>query len=80
MGALSVAVNVVGSQRELARRLGVTASAVNQCLTRGKPIPAAWCPKIEAMTGRKVLCEELRPDIQWGVLRAPMDRREPVEA
>jgi len=72
MNALSVAVSVVGSQRELARRLNVTASAVNQCLNGRCQIPAAWCPQIEAITGRRVLCEELRPDIQWGVLRAPM--------
>lgn len=75
MDALSVAIAAVGSQRELARRLGVTASAVSQCQTGRKPIPAAWCPKIEAMTGRKVICEELRPDIQWSVLRAPIEDR-----
>ena len=72
MNALKIAVSVVGSQRELARRLNVTASAVSQCLSGRCKIPVAWCPQIEQITGRRVLCEQLRPDIQWGVLRAPM--------
>jgi DNA-binding transcriptional regulator YdaS (Cro superfamily) len=30
-------------------------------------VPAEYCPAIEKATG--VRCEELRPDVQWGVLR-----------
>lgn len=75
MSALDNAVSAVGNQRELARRLGVTASAVNQCLTGRRRVPASWCPRIEEITGRRVLCEELRPDIHWGVLRAPLKDR-----
>ncbi|MFM8899178.1 MAG: YdaS family helix-turn-helix protein [Burkholderiales bacterium] len=35
-------------------------------------VPAEWCPAIERVTkarGSPVLCEELRPDIPWDVLR-----------
>lgn len=31
-------------------------------------VPAEYCPRIERLTGVK--CEELRPDIEWAVLRA----------
>jgi DNA-binding transcriptional regulator YdaS (Cro superfamily) len=30
-------------------------------------VPAEYCPDIEALTGVK--CEELRPDVNWAVLR-----------
>ena len=30
-------------------------------------VPAEYCPDIEALTG--VRCEELRPDVNWSVLR-----------
>ncbi len=37
---------------------------------RGR-VPAEHCPAIERATGGAVRCEDLRPDIEWGVLRAP---------
>lgn len=30
-------------------------------------VPAEHCPNVEQLTG--VRCEELRPDVNWGVLR-----------
>ena len=36
-------------------------------------VPADYCPLIERETaalGKTVRCEELRPDIEWSVLRA----------
>lgn len=30
-------------------------------------VPAEYCPDIEALTG--VPCEDLRPDVNWSVLR-----------
>jgi DNA-binding transcriptional regulator YdaS (Cro superfamily) len=47
-------------------------------------IPADYCPDIEALTG--VTCEELRPDVNWAVLRGTVkawtgsDRRKPAKA
>jgi DNA-binding transcriptional regulator YdaS (Cro superfamily) len=32
-------------------------------------VPADHCPAIERGTEGKVRCEDLRPDVQWGVLR-----------
>lgn len=37
-------------------------------------VPAEYCPAIEGETraaGDVVTCEELRPDVRWGVLREP---------
>lgn len=37
-------------------------------------VPAEFCPLIERATrerGRPVLCEQLRPDVEWRVLREP---------
>lgn len=32
-------------------------------------VPAEYCPAIERATGGMVRCEELRPDVEWDVLR-----------
>lgn len=32
-------------------------------------VPERYCPTIERITGGAVRCEELRPDVEWGVLR-----------
>lgn len=58
-----------GSQRKTAAALGVTPGAVNHVVSGRKRLPIAWCPRIEEATERKFLCEELRPDVKWSVLR-----------
>jgi len=66
------AAKAVGSQSALAALLGVSKSALNQWLDESRRIPAEHCPAIERATrerGKPVLCEELRPDIAWSVLR-----------
>ncbi|WP_084199166.1 transcriptional regulator [Noviherbaspirillum autotrophicum] len=32
-------------------------------------VPADYCPSIERITDREVTCEQLRPDVEWAVLR-----------
>ena len=59
-----------GSQRKLAQELGVSFGAVSQVANGRRPIPSHWCPIIEEKSGRVFLCENLRPDIRWSVLRA----------
>ena len=63
MKALNEAIKAVGSQAELARRLGgkTVGQTINNWRKRG--IPAERCAEIEAITG--VRCEELRPDLTW---------------
>lgn len=69
MKALSRAFEVVGSQVRLAELLGVTPAAVSQWLSGLRPVPIKRCPEIEKATGGMVRCEDLRPDVDWSVLR-----------
>jgi DNA-binding transcriptional regulator YdaS (Cro superfamily) len=68
MRHLEEAINVCGSQSELAKQIGVAPQVVNNWLRR-KNIPAEHCPEIEKATGGAVRCEELRPDVDWAYLR-----------
>ena len=63
------AVEIVGTQVLLAAALGVSKSAVGQWKEEGRRVPAEHCPVIERLTAGAVRCEELRPDIEWSVLR-----------
>jgi DNA-binding transcriptional regulator YdaS (Cro superfamily) len=71
--ALERAIDVGGGITKLASALELSGHAVvhQWRLTR---VPAEYCPRIERLTreaGEAVTCEELRPDIEWGVLREP---------
>ena len=78
--ALLLAIQKAGGQSALAARLKgddgmpITGAAISNWLRRGTPTPAQHCPGIEAFTG--VACEELRPDVDWAVLRGK--RRKPA--
>lgn len=63
------AVQIVGSQSALAASLGITKAAVWQWKEDGRKVPAEHCPSIERLTGGAVRCEDLRPDVNWAVLR-----------
>ena len=67
--ALRRAVEVCGGQSALASAIGLTQSHVWNWLHR-RGVPAEHCPAIERATGRAVRCEALRPDVDWGYLRA----------
>lgn len=73
------AAEIVGSQRALASALGVTKAAVWQWKGGGRQVPAEHCPDIERLTAGGVRCEDLRPDIDWGYLRASLSAPDPVE-
>ena len=68
---LEKAIEAVGGPSKLAAAIGVTPQVVTNWRSRG--VPAEHCPSIERATrtaGKAVvLCEELRPDVAWGVLR-----------
>lgn len=63
------AAKLLGSQTALALALGVKKTAVSQWKEPGRRVPAEHCPRIERMTNGAVRCEELRPDMEWDVLR-----------
>lgn len=64
---LERAIARAGGLTEMAKKLGVTGHAVIYQWKKTR-VPADRCPDIEALTG--VRCEELRPDVNWSVLRA----------
>lgn len=66
--ALSFAIAQFGGQTAFAKALGTTQSVVGNWLMRGR-VPAERCPDIERLCEGKVLCEHLRPDIDWGYVR-----------
>lgn len=65
--AIQKAVDAVGSQSELARRVGVTPQRVGQWVKSGK-VPAEQVLKIEFACSATVTRFELRPDIYPVVL------------
>ena len=69
MDALKHAETIIGSQTALARAVGVVPQVVNHWQRRGN-VPAEYCPRIERATQGAVRCEDLRPDVDWGFLRA----------
>lgn len=78
MDALMRAIQHVGSQSGLARYIGSTPQTVSNWIKRGN-VPAEHCPAIERATGGKVRCEEIRPDVEWGILRAAKRAAKPAD-
>jgi DNA-binding transcriptional regulator YdaS (Cro superfamily) len=64
--AAESAINLLGGPVAAARRLGIERYQTVQSWLRNR-VPAEHCPAIERETG--VRCEDLRPDVPWGVLR-----------
>lgn len=74
------ACKVCGSGTALASAINKSPQFVSQMVQGGRPVPAELCPVIERVTlerGEVVRCEELRPDVPWGVLR---EQAEPAKA
>ena len=65
------AVLITGGVTKLAKEVNVTPPAVSQWISGIRRVPAERCPAIERATGGAVRCEDLRPDVDWGVLRCP---------
>ena len=72
--ALKNAILVAGGTTSLARRLKITPPTVSQWASGLRQIPALRCIDIERATEGAVRCEDLRPDIDWSVLRCPAPR------
>lgn len=60
--ALHLAIEFLGSQAALARRLGIRPQAVQQWTTTGR-VPADRCLAVEQATGGKISRYDLRPDV-----------------
>jgi DNA-binding transcriptional regulator YdaS (Cro superfamily) len=66
MNAMKKAIQLVG-RTALADVAGVSPQAVSQWVSG--MVPAERCPAIERATHGAVRCEDLRPDVDWAVLR-----------
>lgn len=64
------AIALLGGPVAAARRLRVKGGRHQtvQSWLRGR-VPAEYCPLIEQELAGAVRCEDLRPDVAWGVLR-----------
>lgn len=67
--ALEKAISMIGSMQSLADHLGVTKGAVGQWKGDDRKVPAEHCPVIERLTSGVITCEQLRPDVEWPVIR-----------
>ena len=82
MDALKIACDIVGSQRALAKLIGVSAPYVSQMVAGIRPVPAERVLSIEAATDFRVSRHDLRPDIYprepWCQCKA-CERRRAIE-
>lgn len=68
--SLNQAISHLGGQTALAHAVKVKQQQVWNWINRsGGRVPAEHCPAIERATGGAVRCEDLRPDVEWAVLR-----------
>jgi DNA-binding transcriptional regulator YdaS (Cro superfamily) len=58
-----------GAGAALAKKLDISPVLVSQWRTGKRRVPAHRCPEIELATDGSVRCEDLRPEIDWAVLR-----------
>lgn len=78
VNAINKAIETIGTQTALAKAINVVPQVVNNWIRRGN-VPANYCPSIERATNGAVTCEDLRPDVDWGYLRATRcGQKEPV--
>lgn len=59
----------------LAKEIGVRPPVAFRWVHNQSQVPAERCPEIERITKGAVTCEELRPDVNWGVLRGSGRKR-----
>ncbi len=73
MSSLARAVQIMGGPSAAARALGVTPQAVSFWLNGQRSLSAEQCIAIERETAGAVKVEELRPDVDWKVIRGPTE-------
>ena len=62
--ALELAIDILGSQSNLGRALGLSQPYVWKWLNKGQgKVPAEYCGEVERVTHGLVKCSDLRPDI-----------------
>jgi DNA-binding transcriptional regulator YdaS (Cro superfamily) len=69
-----------GRAAALAVSLSVPAESVSQWQSGVKRVPAERCPAIERATSGAVRCEDMRPDVDWGILRLQAQLKAPSKS
>jgi DNA-binding transcriptional regulator YdaS (Cro superfamily) len=69
MEALLRAIELIGSQAELARRLGVRPQLISQWTKGKRPLPPTRAAQIEELTGGHVTRADLLPNFPWVTTR-----------
>lgn len=69
MKPLKKAIITVGGQRELARLCGVSQAAVSKWLNGISKIGEDKAILLEQALDGLVTCEDLRPDVNWSIVR-----------
>lgn len=67
--ALKKAISIVGGQRKLAQICGVSQAAVSKWLNGISKIGEDKAILLEQALNGLVTCEDLRPDVNWSVIR-----------
>lgn len=57
------------TQVAMAEKIGANQGFFNQWVHGIRPIPVRYAVAIEEATGGAVRCEDMLPDVNWGVLR-----------
>jgi len=68
MDAKSIIEALGGDMEFLSKELRVGQTTIYNWIARGS-IPARYSPTIERLSGRKIKCEQICPDVEWWVLR-----------
>lgn len=61
-----------GEVSRIAKFLGVPVANVCEWVNGKRRIPIRHCPVIEFLTNGMVRCEEMRPEVQWWILRTKL--------
>lgn len=72
---INKAIKFLGSQTRLAEYCGVTQGAVRKWLKGGK-MDVKYIPSLIKATNGEVTPEDLRPDVDWEVIRQCWERKD----
>jgi DNA-binding transcriptional regulator YdaS (Cro superfamily) len=56
-------------QAAFAKRSGTTIGYLRKVISTGQKLGEALCINLERESARRVLCEDIRPDVDWAYLR-----------
>ena len=65
----------VDEQREFCQRCETSIGYLRKAISLGQKIGESLCIRIERESQRKVVCEDLRPDVDWAYLRGSSKRK-----